>query len=976
MHPNSAYSKASVHTEAFFAPCAPALLPWQYAVLGWLCGIWATRYPAPALLVLAALLGFAWLSCSHGVSVSHPALPPSPARPRIGLACFILAATLLGLFAGSGESGWSRPQWGKILQPEMSTILPASDAGHTDHTDAAVSPPIPDFMTQRQPVFLNGTVARVETAVQERVRVFLRDVRVTIPHADHGTGTVDSSAEITPLPGYVVWTWDHPAQVPGLDDTTRIGPGQRITLHQRIKPVHGFLNPGTWDSGEYWRDRGAYWRIWSRGDRYGLQVRGTPDTVWQLREALRQGVMHALTGAAQDGTHKTAQSAIPSGTPQSIVPALLFGDRFFLSYARMDQLALAGLSHSLALSGMHLGIMSSLGWGLAWLLGMLRPELYLRLPRPKLAVLCAAPFVCGYVWLGGASPSLLRAAIMFACWGVLLWRNRPRVLLDGLFLAVLVITLHTPLSLFDLRLQLSALAVLSLALFMPFAMPLVRAVQHRVLPAPPSPHTAKVRTLAAKTLRAALTLLAANLVINIGMLPVVLWNFNNIGSWFWLNLLWLPVLGLWVLPACFAGLAAVLAGLLLPAASPWATHTAHVLFACATAPAAALFSLLDALQAADWLIPLPALRPHWCTIAGYWCALGGLLLLARRRWHSSIPASVGLPSMTDGIVLGLGVLLLLTPPAQRLLDPRHTVTLTLIDVGQGQSVLLTLPPAPDPVGYQRSPAYAAAHSGTTSPVTASVLPSASRLLPHARRILVDGGGFGLNSFDTGRGIVTPVLTRNMPPELDMIINTHPDTDHLQGLFHPLRYCSVDCFAGNGQQGSTTNEEALRTILKRTGTPVVTLAAGDILELGNGLSLEVLHPPRHAHASSNNAALVLRLVRNGQGLALLTGDVEKEGIRQMLETGCDLRAQILVLPHHGAASSLVPELYDAVHPAVALAATGYLNQWDFPSPCVRQALQERNIRLLHTALNGQVRVRWDTASDGAIVLQPQVEVAVP
>ena len=244
-------------------------------------------------------------------------------------------------------------------------------------------------------------------------------------------------------------------------------------------------------------------------------------------------------------------------------------------------------------------------------------------------------------------------------------------------------------------------------------------------------------------------------------------------------------------------------------------------------------------------------------------------------------------------------------------------------------------------------------------------------LPHEQRILVDGGGFGLAGFDTGKSIVTPALTWHMPPSLALVANTHPDTDHLQGLFYPLRYFDVDRFVVNGDKASRSNAARLREVEKGAGVKPETVAAGDVLFEHEGLRLEVLHPPRdRGRASSNNAALVLRLVRNGHGLALLMGDLEKEGINTLLASGRDLSAEVLVLPHHGAKSSLVPRLYDAVRPQIALAGTGYLNHWKFPSQAVRDELVKQGIPLYHTAEHGQVRIVW--RGDGA----PQVSTFLP
>lgn len=133
--------------------------------------------------------------------------------------------------------------------------------------------------------------------------------------------------------------------------------------------------------------------------------------------------------------------------------------------------------------------------------------------------------------------------------------------------------------------------------------------------------------------------------------------------------------------------------------------------------------------------------------------------------------------------------------------------------------------------------------------------------------------------------------------------------------------------------------------------------GDVISLSDGLTLEVLHPPARGRFSSNNGSLVLRLVRNGEGLALFCGDAERSALKRILRSGAPLQAHVLVLPHHGSVSSLLPEFYDAVHPETALISSGSYNNFSFPHPDVLAALKERGIPVFNTAECGEIRLSW-------------------
>jgi competence protein ComEC len=304
-------------------------------------------------------------------------------------------------------------------------------------------------------------------------------------------------------------------------------------------------------------------------------------------------------------------------------------------------------------------------------------------------------------------------------------------------------------------------------------------------------------------------------------------------------------------------------------------------------------------------------------MAGYWLLI---LLLPAFFTHKNLRKNT--------LLLAVAVCLLAGPALYaRLQSLEELVRLTVIDVGQGQSILVTWQ------GKERG------------------------------RALIDGGGFATGDFDIGRQVVTPVLTENAPARLDWIINSHSDAGHLQGLLFPLASFSVAHVAF----GSHEPEKRTKTMGKRDAiirsrhmTPQ-TVRAADTIFLSQHLSLKVLHPDETRGKSSNDNALVLRLMRDGKPLEIICGDVERKGLKELLESGEDCTAAVLIVPHHGSAGSFSPEFYDAVNPKLAVASCGYANTWHFPADRIRDALRERNIPLLTTADQGQIRITWKNGS---------------
>ena len=256
------------------------------------------------------------------------------------------------------------------------------------------------------------------------------------------------------------------------------------------------------------------------------------------------------------------------------------------------------------------------------------------------------------------------------------------------------------------------------------------------------------------------------------------------------------------------------------------------------------------------------------------------------------------------------------------------VTLSLIDVGAGQAALIEYP---------------------------------------GGRVLIDGGGNNSPFFDSGKSIVAPLLTERRLPRLDAVIVSHCDVDHARGLRWILDHFSVKALYWSpvsAHRADSGEGKALREVARRNKIPEQILRQGETLELGNGLRFEVLAPnvasdavPPEKELSSNDGSLALRLSYEGQGLALLCGDMLSSALGRLAESGQDLRSEVLVLPHHGAASSFQKRFYDMVSPREALASAAPFSHFGFPSRKVRAEMDERGIPLLSTSELGTVRVRW-------------------
>lgn len=201
------------------------------------------------------------------------------------------------------------------------------------------------------------------------------------------------------------------------------------------------------------------------------------------------------------------------------------------------------------------------------------------------------------------------------------------------------------------------------------------------------------------------------------------------------------------------------------------------------------------------------------------------------------------------------------------------------------------------------------------------------------------------------------------PRVRTAVVSHANLDHYAGLLDAAPALGLrtlvtgESFARAADADPDGPEAATLRGLARLGVQHRVVAAGDSVELG-GARLEILHPlsgfvPR----AENDASLVARLETGGTTV-LLTGDAQAEALAMIMDSGANLRADVLELPHHGSAHETAYAFVRAADPAVVLQSTGpsRLNdpRWD--------PLRPGRVWLV-TARDGAVEAR--IAADGSV-----------
>ncbi|HEU4459411.1 MAG TPA: DNA internalization-related competence protein ComEC/Rec2 [Methylibium sp.] len=521
----------------------------------------------------------------------------------------------------------------------------------------------------------------------------------------------------------------------------------------------------------------------------------------------------------------------------------------------------------------------------AWLAGLATAWLWRRSSRAMLW--CPAPRAARW---GGLAAALAYAA--FAGWGVPAQRT------------VLMLAVVTALASFGLRwpalaVWLAAMAAVTLAdpwaLLQPGFWLSFVAVGLLMISSAPAPRRVEG---AWPRLRAAMQGgLRTQVVATLGLAPLTLLFFQQLSLvGFVANLAAIPLVTLAITPLAMLGV-------LLPP-----------LWLAAAALADVLHALLQALAAPGWALWSVPAAAAWAAPAA---VLAAALLIAPLPWRLKLLAlPLGLP--------------LFAPTPERPAPGAFDVI--AVDVGQGTAVLV-------------------------------------RTAGHA--LLYDAGPQYSRESDAGERVLVPLLRALGHARLDALLLSHRDTDHVGGAPALLKGVGIGRLSS-----SLAADHPLLAEAARRGIAAAPCVAGQRWRW-DGVDFELLHPEAErleraeaGRVKPNTLSCVLKVSRAASGDAgvsraasvdagvrraaavagprslLLTGDLEREQeLALVARDAAALRAELMLVPHHGSKTSSSPALLDAVGPRVAIVQAGYRNRFGHPAAEVAERYAERGIELV-------------------------------
>ena len=222
--------------------------------------------------------------------------------------------------------------------------------------------------------------------------------------------------------------------------------------------------------------------------------------------------------------------------------------------------------------------------------------------------------------------------------------------------------------------------------------------------------------------------------------------------------------------------------------------------------------------------------------------------------------------------------------------------------------------------------------------------------PSGKQIVIDGGPNLALLEHLGKHM--PFFDRT----IDLVILTHPDSDHLTALPQLLERYHVGAITMAGVQHGSGRYDALLHHIKEYNIPVVLSDPTRDIDVGDGLVLDIVWPlpdvfgthPKNA----NDPSFVIRALYGAESI-LLTGDIELEAEKEILVSGADISSRVIKVAHHGSRTSSFTGFLLAVNPELGIISSGKDNSFGHPHPEIVERYEQMGIRLRNTVDEGTI-----------------------
>ena len=683
--------------------------------------------------------------------------------------------------------------------------------------------------------------------------------------------------------------------------------GDRVRFNKiRLKIPRNFKNPGRFDYHLYLKSK-------------GIDVTGNISRPETMERVGRFDLPFWHAGPQQLRSHlvKILEKLFP-GEEGALLKAMVLGMKDSLTTEVRENYIATGLAHLMAVSGLHIGFVAATSYFILWPLvfyGLFRlnpDSARAGHTRKVTAVLCLIP-VLFYMIVVGAKVSSLRAGIMVSALLIAVLFDRQSSLFNAFLTAGFIILLWKPESILDVGFQLSFMAVGGILLVFTLLSqinddPVARMGEptwsQKLMRGIP-PNTFFWENLRLRVEKILIGGTVASLTVAAITLPVLIYQFNRISLvGIFLNILMVPMASL-LIPAV----------LLMTIVGTISTTLAN-LFVLPALGITRLFLWVPEVFARSSFSSLHVPTPPSLWLVFYFSVfLIGLFILRTQALNQEVSGLL----KKSFIVSILCTLVLFSWP-RAFQFPSDKLTISVLDVGQGESLLIEF--------------------------------------PNGKTLIMDGGGFYKNRLDVGGRVVAPFLWNRGIRKIDYMVATHSDNDHIRGLYSLLDLFPVKYFLTLGDNFVGRRLRNLQNQAREKGAKFLLLEMNEPIVVGE-VRLIPLHPqPDQTSISDrrvdNDLSLVMRLEYRDFSM-LFTGDISDKIEEKLAKIPKHIEVDILKAPHHGSRFSNSTTFIKAVSPDTVIFSSGYLNRMHHPHPETLERYQKVGVNIRRTDLHGAVQI---------------------